>query len=169
LRSQIKSSQYAYFSYRLKFEMNLALEFLKDYFEKPDALNQGDFAKACGMSAANVSDLLSERISISSRNLNNLLRGFRDEGDQAAFLTAFLRDQVPVDFVDDVVIQHKKPSVLKEDSDAIVDTETEMIRAFSELPSDLFRRRVVIFLQHLRKDPDVRDLFTRTVAFLDKK
>lgn len=148
--------------------MNLAHDYLREHLQGPD-LTQADFAKAAGMTASNVSDLLKGDVSISDRNVGKLLRGFRTEKERHDFLVAYLRDQVPDDYSNSITILLKselEPTGLAEAKEPSI--EVQLATAFAALPSDLYRRRLIRFLNHLKKDAALRDLFVRTVAYLEE-
>jgi transcriptional regulator with XRE-family HTH domain len=150
--------------------MSLAVDFLSEFFARGET-TQTDFARAAGMTPTNVTDLLKGDVAISGRNLDKLLRGLRTEKDRKDFLTAFLRDQIPADYADDITIQlqaHKTEGALEDPDDAGA-LEGQMILAFASLPSDLHRRRLVHFAQTLRGDAKLRDLFARTMAYLEEE
>lgn len=151
--------------------MSLALDFLKEYLNRPSQ-TQTDFAMAAGMTPTNVSDLLKGDVAISDRNLAKLIRGLRSEKDRHDFLTAYLRDRVPSDYADIITVHLRPPvvetgMVMEAGDDEPLDAQ--IIRAFASLPSDLYRRRVIRFLEHLKKDGSLRDLFTRLVAYLEEQ
>lgn len=150
--------------------MSLALDFLKEYLSRPDQ-TQADFAVAAGMTPPNVSDLLKGDVLLSDRNLPKILRGLRSERDRHDFLAAYLRDRVPADYADVISVHLKQPAVtgglLMEDGEG-EPLDVQIVHAFAALPSDLYRRRVIRFLGHLKKDPGLRDLFTRTVFYLEE-
>jgi transcriptional regulator with XRE-family HTH domain len=150
--------------------MSLALDFLKEYLSRPSQ-TQGDFAQAAGMTPPNVSDLLKGDVMISDRNLSKILRGLRSEKDRHDFLAAYLRDRIPTDYAEIVSVHLKPPA---DQRGLVMETgegeplELQAMQAFASLPSDLYRRRVIRFLSHLKKDAGLRDLFTRTVAYLEE-
>lgn len=152
--------------------MSLATDFLAEVFARKD-YNQSDFARACGMTPTNVTDLLKGDVAISGRNLTKLLRGLRTEKDRLDFLTAYLCDQVPADYADEISIRLTAPAaacgMVMESSDPANELEAQLILAFSALPSDLYRRRLLRLTQTLRKDADLRDLFARTMAYLEEQ
>lgn len=149
--------------------MSLALDYLREWLQRSEC-NQADFAKACGMTGANVTDILNGDVTVSARNLAKLLRGLRSEPERLDFLSAYLRDQVPSDYSDEINIRLRVPNgplgVMDAGDEEPLDLQ--MAQGFAALPSDLYRRRVVRFLNHLKKDSGLRDLFTRTVAYLEE-
>ncbi len=150
--------------------MSLALDFLKEYLSRPGQ-TQTDFAMSAGMTPTNVTDLLKGDVAVSDRNLAKLIRGFRTEKDRHDFLTGYLRDRVPADYADVITVHLRspegRPGLVMEDP-AEDSLELQLTQAFAALPSDLYRRRVIRFLNHLKKDGSLRDLFTRTVAYLEE-
>lgn len=150
--------------------MSLAVDFLREFFARRET-SQTDFARAAGMTPTNVTDLLKGDVAISGRNLDKLLRGFRSEKDRRDFLTAYLRDQIPADYADDITIQLRAPAegMVCEGGDERDTLDAQIMLGFAALPSDLFRRRLVNFVQHLRGDAQLRDLFARTVAYLEEE
>jgi predicted transcriptional regulator len=155
----------------LPISMGLATDYLSDYLQRLD-LTQVDFAKAAGMTQTNLSDILKGDVEVSARNIGKLLRGLSDESERDAFIAAHLRDQIPEDQAERVVVHVSKPDdqrggVMedKPDNDTII--EAELVAAFAALPSSTYRKRVLRLLRHLRKDADLRDLFSRTVAYLE--
>lgn len=147
--------------------MSLAIDFLRGYFSRPDAPSQADFAKASGMTGANVTDLLNAQVGISGRNVSKLLRGLGNDPDRLAFLAAYLRDEVPSDFADAIHIG-VRTSGLEEPPEGEQSLQDDLLQAFAALPSDMHRRRTVKFLQHLRRDHGLRDLFARTCVYLEE-
>lgn len=148
--------------------MSLALEFLAAYFEQP-ATTKADFAKSAGVDPSLISQLLVGAVQISTKNLPRLLNGFRTDLERREFLAAHLRDQVPVEFADDVIV-HQTSAILNEaaEGDAAFKLEVHLVEAFGALPSEAYRRRVVRFLHHLRKDSALRDIFRRTMDYIDE-
>ena len=151
--------------------MSLAKDFLSDYLSRHD-LTQVDYAKAAGMTQTNLSDILKGDVEVSSRNLAKLLRGMPDDHERDAFIAAHCRDQVPSDQAERVLIHVTKSAArsgtLMEDQASYGATlQEELLTAFNELPSAAYQRRVIRLLRHLRKDADLRDLFSRTVAYLE--
>lgn len=146
--------------------MSLALEFLSSFFEVPKN-TRADFAKAAGIDASLVTNILQGDVQLSSKNIPKLLRGFRTDHERREFLAAYLKDQVPRDFADDIRI-HLSHLASGEDANTAEDEaelQARLIRAWLDLPNAKYRRRVVNFLVDLRKDAALRDLFARTMAY----
>lgn len=149
--------------------MSLTTDFLADYLIRSEQ-SQADFARAAGMTQPNFSEILNGSVEVSARNIGKLIRGFREEHERDAFIAAYLRDQIPAENADRITVHLSTPTgVLEERPEADrMNIEVEMIAAFDALPSDLYRRRVVKFLNKLRKDEELRDLFRRTMEYLEE-
>lgn len=141
---------------------NLALDYLREHLANKTQLA---FAQAAGMTAQNIGDILRGDVAISDRNLPKLLRAFDEEAQRQEFLAAYLRDRVPNEYADVVQIVARGAAVRESTS---ADVTADLLEAFTALPSDLYRRRVVRLLQQLRRDDALRDLFVRTVAYLEE-
>lgn len=148
--------------------MSLATDFLADYIERSEQ-TQTDFARAAGMTPTNITEILKGTVNVSGRNLANLLRGIRDDHERDAFLAAYLRDNIPTDMADRVQVhltRHRTGEAVMEGDDR-ANLEAELVLAFATLPNETYRRRVVRFLQQLRRDAELRDLFRRTMEYVD--
>lgn len=149
--------------------MSLAIDFLTDFLERTDQ-KQADFARTAGMTQPNLNDILKGHVEVSSRNLAKLLRGIRADYERDAFIAAYLRDQIPGDMADRVHVhltRAKGEGMVMEEAEGADLLEANLAVAFAALPSDSYRKRVVRFLQQLRKDADLRDLFRRTMDYVD--
>lgn len=148
--------------------MSLALEFLTDYLVRSKT-TQADFAKAAGIDPSLFTKLVQEEVGLNSKNVPKLLRGIHNDGDRQDFLIKYLQEQIPADLSDSITVRVSRPTTgaLEEDrSEESLDAQ--IVRAFAALPSELYRRRVVRFLLHLRKDASLRDLFSRTCGYLEE-
>lgn len=151
--------------------MSLALDFLKEYLSRSD-VTQADYAKACGIDPSLFSQLKSGDVSVSSKNLPKLLRGLHTAKDRLDFLTSYLRDQVPNEYANMVAIQigtggESAWQVAESTDDSQL--EPQALLAFAALPSRTYRLRIIRFLQTLRTDAKLRDLFGRTMAYLEEE
>lgn len=150
--------------------MSLAIEFLSAHLEQVQT-TQADYAKAAGIDPSLFTKLVQGEVTLSSKNVPKLLRGIRGEQARLEFLVKYLEDQIPADFNGEISVRLTKagsPVSLAQEVGDEAAVEDQMIHAFSALPSDLYRRRVVKFLNHLKKDASLRDLFNRTLAYLEE-
>lgn len=150
--------------------MSLALEFLTDYLERTKT-TQADFAKAAGVDPSLFTKLIQEEVGLNSKNVPKLLRGIHTEADRLEFLGKYLQEQIPDDLADGISVRISRAvptgGALMEDAEE-EPVDMQIMHAAAALPSDLYRRRLLRFLVHLRKDGGLRDLFTRTVAYLEE-
>jgi transcriptional regulator with XRE-family HTH domain len=151
--------------------MSLALEFISAYLARSE-ITQADFSKAAGIDASLFTKLAQKEVGLNAKNVPKLLRGFRTEEDRLEFLSKYLEEQIPADLSHAITIHSKKQNggdgMLMEDGEE-TPLDVQLVQAFAALPSDLYRRRVIRFLNHLKKDASLRDLFTRTVAYLEEQ
>lgn len=150
--------------------MSLALDYLSDYLERTKT-TQADYAKSSGIDPSLFTKLVQKEVAMSGKNLPKLLRGIREDRERLDFLTAYLRDQIPADFADSITIHlngQPAPDGGLMESGEEESLDAQIAQSFAALPSDLYRRRVIRFLNHLKKDGSLRDLFSRTVAYLEE-
>ncbi len=142
--------------------MKQARDFLQDFFSENPERTQAEFAKAAGMTGANLSDLLGGRVEISYRNLPRLLNGFESRSDKLEFLTAYLRDEVPADFEGDIVVAMKGGGR----KGKAAAREEEFAAAWRALPGAGMQARILQLLRALRNDEALRDLFVRITDYM---
>lgn len=150
--------------------MSLALEFLTDYLERTKT-TQADFAKAAGVDPSLFTKLIQQEVGLNSKNVPKLLRGIHTEQDRLEFVGKYLQEQIPSDLSDGITIRVARSAaglgVITEDPEE-EPIDLQILHAAMSLPSDLYRRRLLRFICHLRKDAGLRDLFTRTVSYLEE-
>lgn len=147
----------------LPFSMSLTVDFLREYFARPD-VTQADYAKLAGIDPSLLTKLMQEEVLISSKNLRKLLRGFPHFTDRVAFLNAYLRDQLPGEYADAISIRLvKTPESANEEGDQ----EESLLQAFEALPSDAYKRRVIRFVRQLGRDAELRRYFAMTMRYVD--
>lgn len=147
-----------------------ALSVLTDYLSESDT-TQAEFAKAAGIDPSLFSQIKAGDVAISGKNLGKLLRGIREEPVRLDFLKAYLNEQIPDDYQTAITVSlvnapSGRWSIAEESSEPSL--AEQMAHAFEALPSDLLRRRAIHLLTCLRNDTDLRDLFNRTVAYLEE-
>jgi hypothetical protein len=152
--------------------MSHAIDFLGDYFEskpgEPGTRNtKADFAKAAGIDPSLVTQILQSTVQLSSKNVQKLLLGFRSDQERREFLTAYLRDQVPPYLADDVHITIAHHAVSESSDSDAAQMEISLIAAFNDLTRKSDRLLAVRFLQQIRTDGDLRDLFRRAMRYID--
>jgi hypothetical protein len=113
------------------------------------------------MTAANLSDLLAGHVAISYRNLPRLLNGFESRKDRLAFLVAHLRDMVPPDYEDDIVIKTKSRRMA-----GTPVSEDEITKAWQHLPGRELQTRIIRLLKALAEDEDFRELFMKMMDYV---
>lgn len=147
--------------------MSLTVEFLKEYFARPD-ITQSDYAKTAGIDPSLLTKLMQEEVLVSSKNLKRLLRGFHEYSDKLAFLNAYLRDQVPDDFNDAISIRLIKAGTITGAADEFGESEEEsaLLQAFQSLPPG-YRPRIIRFTRQLARDGDLRRFFSMTMNYVD--
>ena len=101
---------------------------------------------------------------ISYRNLPRLLNGFESRSDKLEFLTAYLRDEVPADFEDDIVVGTRSGG-RKGKAEA---REEEFAAAWRALPGARMQARILRLLRALRHDETLRDLFVRITDYMQR-
>lgn len=146
--------------------MSLATDFLTDYLGRTQ-MTASEFSRASGIPASNLSEIFKGDVEISGRNLGKFLRGIREEHERDGFLAAYLRGSIPEDQATRVLVHVKqdKRAAVAEGSEASL--EADLAAAFDQLPNDTYRRRVVRFLAQLRRDEELRELFRRTMDYVD--
>lgn len=149
--------------------MSLALEFLDDYLKRTKT-TQADFARAAGFDASLFTKLAQKEVSLSSKNVPKILRAISNDADRMRFLSKYLEDQIPGDFKESITVHFtgQAAGLVMEAEAEEEPLDIQVTHAFNALPSDLYRRRLIRFLNHLKKDSGLRDLFTRTVAYLEE-
>lgn len=145
--------------------MSLAVDYLREYLSEPNT-TQAEFARGCGMTAPNISDVLKGDVAISRRNVGKLLRGF-PQNKRLHFLQAYLHDEIPEEYADDVTIQiSSRRSRAQEECTLAEAVEAALVSAFRSLPSDTYRGRVLTLVRALRGDEKLRELLKLTVEYL---
>lgn len=145
--------------------MNVAAELLRDYLAEND-ISQGQFADACEVDQALISQILAGKILISQRNLNKLLRGIKDPATQKLFVVTHLRDQVPTEHVHDIMIRVAGGTDREE---MHVEPAKVFDRAIAEVLAQLptqTKATVYHFLQALRLDPTLREVFRGLMRYV---
>lgn len=149
--------------------MSLATEFLSAYLEQSET-TQAEYSKAAGIDPSLFTKLIQGEVALNVKNVPKLLRGLDSESAKIEFLSKYLEEQIPPEFAGSVTVMLNKltaPSGTAMEDSEKDSMEIQLVLAFAALPSDLYRRRLIKFLAHLKVDAGLRDLFTRTVAYLD--
>lgn len=151
--------------------MSATIEFIHEYLEQ-EKITQSAYSEACGMAASNLSSILSYDIMVGHENIHKLLRGLNNREARLRMVAAYLRDSVPKEFSNNVLIQVGDQPELAQGmvmEGGSADTSTAAaLAAFQELSSPKIKDLVVTFLRNLRDDADLRDLFVRTLAYLSR-
>jgi transcriptional regulator with XRE-family HTH domain len=117
--------------------------------------NRAALARACGLAPSTIGDLINGKIAVSEKNLARILHGFPDARDQVELLLAYLRGQVPSSLRGAVTIEAADTQWLLSEADPL-----------AALPPKL-RDEVASIARRMAEDAQLRDLFGRTVRYLD--
>lgn len=124
------------------------------------------------MAASNLSSILSYDIMVGHENIHKLLRGLNNREARLRMVAAYLRDSVPKEFSNNVVVhvgdQNELMQGLVAESGPTDTAAAAALAAFHELPSPKLKDSTVTFLRSLRDDAELRDIFTRLIAYLGK-
>jgi len=121
--------------------------------------NRAALARACGLAPSTIGDLINGKIAVSEKNLARILHGFPDARDQVELLLAYLRGQVPSSLRGAVTIEAAGTQWLLSEAPAAADP-------LAALPPKL-RDEVASIARRMAEDAQLRDLFGRTVRYLD--
>jgi transcriptional regulator with XRE-family HTH domain len=121
--------------------------------------NRAALARACGLAPSTIGDLINGKIAVSEKNLARILHGFPDARDQVELLLAYLRGQVPSSLRGAVTIEAADTQWLLSEAPAAADP-------LAALPPKL-RDEVASIARRMAEDAQLRDLFGRTVRYLD--
>jgi len=116
-------------------------------------------ARACDLAPSTIGDLINGEIAVSEKNLARILHGFPDVRDQVDLLLAYLRGQVPSSLRGAVTIEAADTQWLLGEAPAASDP-------LVALPPKL-RDEVASIARRMAEDAQLRDLFGRTVRYLD--
>lgn len=150
------------FGFPCEKSVSLALDFLRAHLEHQQ-ISQAEFARRCDMTPANFSEVINGTVALSARNLERLLRGFKDEQDQLEFLAAYLRDEIPKEYADRIEVSSGKRSFIVEEGAA---GDADLVANYSALPTKKLREAVQICLRQLRIDSEFRALFVQTMNYM---
>lgn len=145
--------------------MSLASDFLRDYFRRNGDITQHQFSLASGLPASQITKILRHGAGIAPERLAGLCSAFGDEYERAAFLTSWLRDQIPHEHADIVKISpgDKAEKVVAEDGNGEV---FALVDAFNALPGDSYRAAVLRLMNTMQTDAELRDLFRRIMDWV---
>jgi transcriptional regulator with XRE-family HTH domain len=151
--------------------VSASLDFLHEYLKRED-ITQAAFADACGMAPSNLSAILNRDIAIGSDNIPRLMRGVRGHEAKLRLLATYLRDQVPREFSNEIAVHlgasgESASGLVMETTDSHSQTSA-LASAFRELPSEKLQDAVLSFVQQLRDDGELRDVFLRMTAYLNR-
>jgi hypothetical protein len=152
--------------------VSATIEFIHEYLGQ-EKITQSAYSEACGMAASNLSSILSYDIMVGHENIHKLLRGLNSREARLRMVAAYLRDSVPKEFSNNVVVQVGDQSDLMQglvsESGPADTAAAAALAAFHELPSPKLKDLTVNFLRSLRDDAELRDLFTRMMSYLGKE
>jgi transcriptional regulator with XRE-family HTH domain len=145
--------------------MSLAIEHLRDYLAR-EKVTQAEFAHACGYDASLVSNVLSGAIGISARNIERLLHGVQPTEDKLRFVAAYLRDQIPAEFVHQVSVAIEPNSEVGTDGSNDADlASVAILHLAEELPMHT-KTQLFHFVKALRRDAQLRSVFEGLMRYV---
>ena len=149
-------------------QVSASLSFLNEYLRR-EGVTQVAFAEACGMAASNLSAILNRDTAVSGENIQKLLKGIRSKEAKLRMLAAYLRDEIPREFADEIAIQLVND--IGSDVSLVMeaprrDAASVLLSAFNELPTTTLKAQVSLLARRLRDDEELRDLFTRMMSYI---
>lgn len=132
-------------------------------------MTQAEFAIACGMDASTITDVLSGNVRISSRNIEKLLHGLPARAEQLQFLAAYLRDEIPLDYANDISVGVEKSVAQKQEKSAAAygADEGDLLNAYRELSARKHRDLALSVIRQIRSDTELRNLISQVMEYAD--
>lgn len=124
-------------------------------------MNRSSLAKACGVVPSTIGDYISGKIEVTRKNLLRILTGIPEKNDRELLLRAYLEDQIPEEYRTVFGIERKNAGKAQAHGEALA--AAEIIQGMN----GAMQKKLITLLRRIRDDAELRDLLSRTIAYID--